>query len=71
MDHDSIKENLLQDNGEFRKLFEEHQACEGKLSALLGKSDPSGADEVEAKKIKVHKLALKDQMETMIRAADG
>ncbi len=71
MDHDSIKESLLQKDGDFQKLFEEHQDCEGKLDAILGKTDPSEGDAVDAKKIKVHKLALKDQMETMIRAADG
>ena len=68
MDHDSIKQSLIETNETFRKLFEEHQQCEGKLDALHQKADPSLDDEIEAKKIKVHKLALKDQMESMIRA---
>ncbi len=68
MDHDSVKQSLIAENDDFRKLFEEHQECEGKLEALLTKDSPSPDDEFEAKKIKVHKLALKDQMEQMIRS---
>ena len=71
MDHDSIKKSLIDTNETFRKLYEEHQECEGKLDALHQKQDPVPEDEVEAKRIKVHKLALKDQMETMIRAEAG
>ena len=68
MDHDSVKQELIAKDEQFRKLFEEHQDCEGKLEALHEKPALSEEDQTQAKKIKVHKLALKDQMESMIRA---
>ena len=65
---DSVKEELLKNDDNFRGLAEEHQDCERKLSEIQAKSLLSEEDEIEIKRLKVHKLALKDQMETLARA---
>ncbi|HKB94508.1 MAG TPA: YdcH family protein, partial [Gaiellaceae bacterium] len=52
---------------EFRRLHDEHQDCEERLSDLALRSLPSPEDEVEEKRLKIHKLALKDQMEEILR----
>lgn len=67
MDHDAVKQELIESDEAFRALYEEHQECEGKLDALHEKDSLSIEDEIEAKRIKIHKLALKDQMEHLIR----
>ena len=53
---------------EFRKLYDEHQACETQLEELVGRPVLSPVDHSEAKRIKLHKLALKDRMESIIRS---
>ena len=68
MSDDAVKEELLAQQGEFRKLYEEHQACESQLEELVGRPLPSPTDHSEAKRIKLHKLALKDRMESIIRS---
>ena len=65
---DSVKEELLKNDDNFRGLAEEHQDCERKLSEMQAKSLLSEEDEIEIKRLKVHTLALKDQMETLARA---
>ncbi len=68
MSDDAVKEELLAQEGEFRKLYEEHQACESQLEELVGRPVLSPTDQSEAKRIKLHKLALKDRMESIIRS---
>ena len=70
-DRDTVVRELLETDPDFRSLHEEHQRCELRLEELHGKSLPSQADEIEEKKIKVHKLALKDRMEQMVREHEG
>ncbi len=69
-DHDALVRELLETDSDFRRLHEEHQDCEQRLEELNQKSLLSQEDEIEEKKIKVHKLALKDQMELRLRAQD-
>jgi len=64
---DALREELLRTDDEFRRLHEEHQAAEKRLEVLYHLSLPSQDDEIEEKKIKLHKLALKDRMEQVIR----
>ena len=71
MSNDAVKEELLASNDEFRRLYDEHQDYHRRLEALNQKSLLSEDDEVEAKRMKVHKLHLKDRMESMIRAHDA
>ena len=64
---DSLKEELLTTNEEFRSLYEKHQDCERRLTELHQKSLLSEKDELEEKQIKRQKLFLKDQMEVILR----
>lgn len=66
--HDELKAELIQTDDEFRRLYEEHQAYERRLQEINQKSLLSQEDEIEEKKIKLHKLALKDHMEQILRA---
>lgn len=65
---DDLKEELLKTDDEYRRLYEEHQEYERRLELLNEKTLLSQEDEIEAKKIKLHKLALKDHMHEIIRA---
>src|SRR5262249_34999937 len=65
--HDDLQAELISTNLDFRRLFEEHQEYERRLEALNQKTLLSQDDEVEEKKIKLHKLMLKDQMEQILR----
>lgn len=67
MRRDDVKEELLASNPEFRRLYEEHRDYDNRLNNLQNKAALSAEDEIEAKRIKVHKLQLKDRMEIMIR----
>jgi uncharacterized protein YdcH (DUF465 family) len=64
---DSLREELLTHDQEFRSLYEKHQDCERRLTELHQKSLLSEMDELEEKKIKRQKLFLKDQMEAILR----
>ncbi len=70
-DHDALVRELLETDGDFQRLHDEHQECERRLEELKTKSLLSQEDEIEEKRIKIHKLALKDRMEQMVRAQDG
>lgn len=67
MDYESTKEELLKNHTEFKQLFREHQECEGRLEQLEQGDLGVETYEIKAKPIKLHKLALKDRMEALIR----
>jgi uncharacterized protein YdcH (DUF465 family) len=64
---DSLKQELLDTDDEFRRLFEEHQNYERRLESLHEKSFFSEQDEQEEKRIKLQKLRLKDRMQVILR----
>ena len=64
---DALRQELIASNEEFRQLVAEHQQCEAQLTALHQKTLLSQEDEIQEKQIKVHKLALKDRMEQLLR----
>jgi uncharacterized protein YdcH (DUF465 family) len=66
--YDDLKAELIESDPEFRRLHEEHQEYDRRLHALTQKTLPSQEDEMEEKRIKLHKLALKDRMEQILRA---
>ena len=70
-DHDALVRELRDSDDEFRRLHQEHQECERRLDELQHMSLLSQDDEIEEKKLKVHKLALKDRMEQIVREHDG
>jgi uncharacterized protein YdcH (DUF465 family) len=67
-DRDEMKKELISTDEEFRRLSEEHQRSERRLEEIQQKSLLSQDDEIEEKKIKLHKLMLKDRMEEILRA---
>ena len=64
---DEVKQELLRTNDAYRRLHDQHEAAEKQLSELTHRSLPSPEDEVEEKRLKLEKLALKDRMETILR----
>lgn len=66
--HDDVKEELLKTDDEYRRLYEEHQESERRLEQLNQRSLMSQDDEIEAKRIKLHKLTLKDRMQEILRS---
>jgi uncharacterized protein YdcH (DUF465 family) len=64
---ETVREELLASNEEFRSLFEKHQECERRLTELHENSLLSEKNELEEKQIKRQKLFLKDQMEAILR----
>ena len=65
---EGLKKELLETDEEFRRLYEEHQNYERRLDEIHERSFPSPEDEYEAKKIKLHKLSLKDQMAKILQS---
>lgn len=66
--HDEVKEELIQTDTEFRRLYQEHQDHERRLDQLVRTHHTSTDDETELKALKIQKLRLKDRMEEMIRS---
>ena len=63
---DPVREELLRTDETFQSLFKDHQESKHRLDELRGKSHPSEEDEAEMKRLKLHKLALKDRMEAIV-----
>jgi len=62
MNEQELKELLLRENAEFRKVLEDHRACEAELEKLLLRTPVTEADAVLERDLKKRKLALKDRM---------
>jgi uncharacterized protein YdcH (DUF465 family) len=60
-------ESLYEDDAEYRRLHDAHQDHEHRLQALAVKSQLSQDEEIEEKRLKKEKLALKDRMEAIAR----
>jgi uncharacterized protein len=67
MDENALKERMLKENAEFKKLFEEHQNHEKKLAEFKGKPYLTDVERLKEKELKKRKLALKDRMYLMMR----
>ena len=63
---DSLKEQLMTNNPEFRELAREHGRYEERLSELSALSYPSDEEQLEETTLKKKKLALKDQMYSLM-----
>jgi uncharacterized protein YdcH (DUF465 family) len=59
---DSLKEELINRDPEFRELAREHHKYEERLSELSALTYPSDEEQLEEITLKKKKLALKDQM---------
>ncbi len=60
-------EALPEVDAEYRRLQDAHQDHEHRLQTLAGKSALSEEEEIEEKRLKKEKLALKDRMEAILR----
>jgi uncharacterized protein YdcH (DUF465 family) len=59
---DSLKEQLMMSDPEFRELAREHGRYEERLSELSALPYPSTEEQLEEVTLKKKKLAIKDQM---------
>ena len=66
MDEKALKQELLRENSDFRRLHEDHQACEKRLEDLQNKSFLTEEEKLEERDLKKRKLALKDRMYLMM-----
>lgn len=62
-----LREQLLRDNAEYRRLAEEHQSYDVQLESLSNKHFLSGEEQLQEKTLKKKKLLLKDQMYQMVQ----
>lgn len=62
MDEHEIRERLLRENGEFKRMFEEHRRHDERLTVLRSRSNLSDEEKLEVSDVKKRKLALKDKM---------
>jgi uncharacterized protein YdcH (DUF465 family) len=61
-----IRQSLLANDPEFRKLAEEHSRCESQLDQILKSSYISSEDLMRETALKKLKLRLKDRMELIL-----
>ncbi|HEY6804096.1 MAG TPA: DUF465 domain-containing protein [Pyrinomonadaceae bacterium] len=59
---ESLKEELINRDPEFRELAKEHHKYEERLTELSSLAYPSDEEQIEESTLKKKKLALKDQM---------
>ena len=67
---DSLKEALMASNPEFRELAREHGRYEQRLSELSALTYPSDEEQMEEVTLKKKKLAIKDQMYSLMLQAE-
>ena len=63
---DSLKEQLMVSDPEFRELAREHGRYEARLSELSALTYPSDEEQLEEITLKKKKLAVKDQMHAIM-----
>ena len=63
---DLLKEELMNRDPEFRELAREHTRYEERLSELTALAYPSDEEQLEEITLKKKKLAIKDEMHSMM-----
>jgi len=63
-----LREQLLRENSEYRRLAAEHQSYDDQLEDLSNKHFLSAEEQLQEKTLKKKKLLLKDQMYSMIQS---
>jgi hypothetical protein len=66
MEIESVKAELMTSNPEFRELAREHGRYEERLSELSSLLYPSDEEQMEEVTLKKKKLAIKDQMYSLM-----
>jgi len=67
-DFDELKHQMLESNDEFRQLATLHHNLDEQIHALATRPYLSQPEQLEEVTLKKKKLALKDQMEGMMRS---
>ena len=62
-----LREQLLKENAEYRRLAAEHQHYDDQLEDLSNKHFLSEEEQLQEKTLKKKKLMLKDQMYSMVQ----
>jgi uncharacterized protein YdcH (DUF465 family) len=62
-----VKNLLLESDQQFRTLAEQHHQLDDRLHQLIDKHYLSDTEQIEEVTLKKKKLALKDQMESIVR----
>jgi uncharacterized protein YdcH (DUF465 family) len=65
----SLRETLLDQNEEYRRLDEQHHEYDNRLKTLTEKIVLSDEEQVEETTLKKRKLQVKDRMEAIARQA--
>jgi uncharacterized protein YdcH (DUF465 family) len=65
---EALKQHLINNDAHFAALAQEHKAYETRLSELAELHYPSADEQMEESTLKKKKLALKDQMEIIMRS---
>ena len=63
---DSLREELIMKDPEFRELAREHGRYEARLSELTSLAYPNDEEQLEEITLKKKKLAVKDQMQEIL-----
>ena len=66
MEIESVKAELMTSNSEFQELAREHGRYEARLSELSSLHYPSDEEQMEEVTLKKKKLAIKDQMYSLM-----
>jgi uncharacterized protein YdcH (DUF465 family) len=64
-----LREQLLRENAEYRRLAAEHQSYSEQLEDLTNKHYLSEEEQLQEKTLKKKKLMLKDQMYSLVQKA--
>lgn len=64
---DAVRESLLSQSDEYRRLDEQHHEFESRLVVLTDKAVLSDDEQVEEVTLKKRKLQVKDRMEAIAR----
>ena len=64
-----LRERLLREDPRFRHLAQKHREYEERLAVLRAKRFPTDEEKIEEGTLKKRKLALKDEMEEILRGA--
>jgi len=62
-----LRDQLLKENAEYRRLAAEHQSYDDQLEGLTNKHFMNQEEQLQAKTLKKKKLILKDQMYSMVQ----
>ncbi len=68
MDERELKERMLRESADFRKIYDEHQRYERELAEIKQRNFLTEPEKLREKELKKRKLQLKDQMYTMMAA---